>query len=190
MMMDVFPRHSIAWRIEQPRLLRRLTLSLPVMALVTGVVLRSWRSFALTHGSPDSWAWVGGTLLVGMAFLFLMCAAHLANFTLRSWTWRAPFFAILEAATEIAMSLALTALQLEPLGADKAVLADWLPTGVRILVFRLLGIVLFSVVLAIVVSILRRVIIVADHRGHTVAAVHRASAEYAASTDPAEGEES
>lgn len=186
-MMDVFPRHSIAWRIEQPHLLRRVTLSLPVMALITGIILRLWRSYALTHGSPDSWAWVGGTLLVGIAFLFLMCAAHLANFTLRNWLWRAPLFAILEAGTEIGMSLALTALSLEPLGADKAELADWLPSGIRILFFRMLGIVLFSVVLATVVSILRRIIIVADHRGHTVEAVHRASAEHAANTEPAEG---
>jgi len=187
-MMDVFPRHSIAWRIEQPHLLRRITLSLPVMALVTGIGLRSWRSYALTHGSPDSWAWVGGTLLAGVAFLFLMCAVHLANFTLRNWTWRAPVFAILEAATEIGMSLALTALGLEPLGADRAELADWLPTGIRILFFRLLGIVLFTVVLAIVVSILRRIIIVADQRGHTVAAVHRASAEHTIPTEPTEGD--
>lgn len=192
-MMDVFPRHSIAWRLEQPHLLRRVTLSLPVMALMTGIVLRLWRSYALTHGSPDSWAWVGGTLLAGIAFLFLMCAVHLANFTLRNWAWRAPLFAILEAGTEIGMSLALTALNLEPLGADKAELADWLPSGIRILFFRMLGIVLFTVVLAIVVSILRRIILVADQRGHTVAAVHRASAEHTVHTvptEPVEGDKS
>ena len=81
-MTEFFPRHSTGWRIEQPHALRRLTLSLPQMALVTGVVLRFWRSYTLTHGAADSWAWVGGTFLVGASFLCLMCALHHANITL------------------------------------------------------------------------------------------------------------
>lgn len=178
-MADFFPQHTVAWRIEEQRAVRRLTLSLPQMALVTGVALRLWRSYALTHGSPDSWVWVGGTFLAGASFFFLMCALHLANFTLRNWTWRAPAFAALEAGSETVTSLALTALNLEPLGADKADVSDWLPTGVRILVWRMIGIVLFTVVLAVVVSVLRRIILAAEDRGHTVTAVHRATAEYA-----------
>lgn len=185
--MEVFPRHSIAWRIEQPHTVRRMTLSLPWMALVTGIVMRLWRSYALTHGSPDSWAWVGGTFLVGVSFLFLMCAIHLANFTLRNWLWRAPLFAILEAGTEIGMSLTLTALSLEPLGADKAELSDWLPTGIRIMFFRLVGIVLFTAVLAAVVSVLRRIILITDDRGSTAAAVARGAAEQPSADNHAEG---
>lgn len=189
-MADFFPRHSISWRIEEPRALRRLTLSLPQMALVTGIAMRLWRSYALTHGSPDSWAWVGGTFLTGVAFLFVMCALHLANFTLHNWTWRAPLFAVLEAGSEIVTSLALTTLNLEPLGADKAELSDWLPTGVRILFWRLVGIVLFTVVLGVVVSVLRRIILAAEDRGHTVSAVHRATAEQTAAVDTPEGGQS
>ena len=169
--------------MEEQRAVRRLTLSLPQMALVTGVALRLWRSYVLTHGSPDSWVWVGGTFLAGASFFFLMCALHLANFTLRNWTWRAPAFAVLEAGSEIVTSLALTTLNLEPLGADKADISDWLPTGVRILIWRLLGVVLFTLVLAVVVSVLRRLILAAEDRGHTVAAVHRASTAHAVATD-------
>ena len=84
-----------------PHALRRLSVSLPQMALVTGIGMRLWRSYVLTHGSADSWAWVGGTFLVGVSFLFLMTAIHLGNFTLRNWTWRAPLFAVLESGTEI-----------------------------------------------------------------------------------------
>ena len=178
----VFPRQTGQWEAE-PHPVRRLTLSLPQMALVTGVVLRLWRSFALTHGAPDSWAWVGGTFLVGAAFLFLMCAIHLANFTLRNWTWRAPLFAVLEAGTEIFVSLALTALNLEPLGTEMAELSDWLPTATRILFVRLAGVVIFALVLGVVVSILRRVILAAEDRGHTARAVHRATAEHAAAAE-------
>ncbi|MCC7194323.1 MAG: hypothetical protein IT356_02075 [Gemmatimonadaceae bacterium] len=184
-MPEFFPRTSIAWRIERPHAVRRLTLSLPQMALVTGVGMRLWRSFVLTHGTADSWAWVGGTFLAGVAFLFLMCAIHLANFTLRNWVWRAPLFAVLEAGAEIVMSLALTAVNLEPLGAERAELGDWIPTGIRIMFWRLAGIILFTVVLAAVVSVLRRLLLVAEDRGHTAAAVHRANAE-AVSNHPRE----
>jgi hypothetical protein len=84
------------------------------------------------------------------------------------------------------MSLALTTVGLEPLGAERAEFGDWIPTGIRILFWRLGGIIIFSVVLAIVVSVLRRLLLAAEDRGHTVAAVHRATAEHAASTDSPE----
>lgn len=167
--------------------MRRLSVSLPQMALVTGIVMRLWRSYALTHGSADSWAWVGGTFLVGAGFLCLMCAIHLANFTLRNWLWRAPLFAVLESGTEIIVSLALTTVNLEPLGAEMAELSDWLPTATRILFWRLGGLITFALVLGVVVSILRRLILVAEDRGHTVTAVQRASAEQHAISDPPDG---
>jgi hypothetical protein len=180
---EFFPRKTLAWKIEQPPPLRQLSLSLPYMALLTGVPLRLWRSYVLTHGAPDSWAWVGGTFIIGMAFLFLMVSIHLGNFTLRHWFWRAPVFALLEAGTEILMSLALTTLGLEPLGADRAELSDWLPTSIRTLMFRLVGIMLFAAVLAMVVSIMRRLLLVAEHRTSMAAAIHRASVELEASGD-------
>lgn len=169
------PSNTIAWKLEEPPPLRQVSLSLPYMALFTGVPLRLWRSYVLTHGAPDSWAWVGGTFLVGMVFLFLMLSIHLGNYTLRSWTWRAPSFALLEAGVEILMSLALTTFGLEPLGADRAELSDWLPTGIRTLIWRMLGIVLFSMVLAVVVSVMRRLLLAAEHRTSTAARIHRAS---------------
>jgi hypothetical protein len=180
---EFFPRKTVAWKLEKPPPLRQLSLSLPYMALVTGVLLRLWRSYVLTHGAPDSWAWVGGTFLIGMVFLFLMVAIHLGNFTLRHWAWRAPLFALLEAGTEIVMSLALTTLGLEPLGADRAELSDWLPESVRTLVVRLVGIMLFVMVLAVVVSIMRRILLVAEHRTSMAARIHRASLEQEAVTD-------
>jgi hypothetical protein len=164
---EFFPRKAVAWKLEEPPPLRQLSLSLPYMALLTGVPLRLWRSYVLTHGAPDSWAWVGGTFLIGMVFLYLMVTVHLGNYTLRSWIWRAPAFALLEAGTEILMSLALTTFGLEPLGADRAELADWLPTGIRTLIWRLLGIVMFSMVLAVVVTVMRRVLLAADQRTST-----------------------
>ena len=76
---------------------------------------------------------------------------------------------------EILMSLALTTVGLEPLGADRAELSDWLPTGIRVLIWRLLGIVLFAMVLAVVVTVMRRVLLVAEQRTSTAVRIQRAS---------------
>ena len=183
-MSDFFPRSTVARRLEVPPALRRVSLSLPEMALITGVMMRLWRSYVLTHGAADRWAWVGGTFLAGMIFLFVMLTLHLGNYTLRSWTWRAPVFAVLESGTEIVMSLALTTLGLEPLGADTAELSDWLPTATRILFWRLVGIALFTAVLAIVVSIVRRLLLASEDRTSTLEHVHRASVEHDAMHEP------
>jgi hypothetical protein len=181
---DFFPRRTVAITLDEERpAIRRLTHSLPEMALITGVALRLWRSYVLTHGAPDSFAWVGGTFLAGMIFLCVMCTLHIGNFTLRNWVWRAPVFAVLEAGTEIVMSLALTALGLEPLGSETAELSDWLPTATRILLLRLLGILLFTAVLAVVVSVVRRLLLASEDRTSTVQRVHRASIEQDVHTD-------
>jgi hypothetical protein len=180
---EFFPRKSVVWKLEKPQPFRQVSLSLPYMALITGVLLRLWHSYVLTHGAPESWAWVGGTTLIGWVFLFLMAAIHLANYTLRNWTWRAPAFAILEAGTEILMSLALTTFGLEPLGADRAELSDWLPSSVRTLLLRLVEILLFVIVLAVVVSIMRRILLVAEHRTSMAVRIQRASLEQEAVAD-------
>lgn len=182
-MTEFFPRRSVAWRLEEPPALRRTSLSLPQMSLIAGIAMRLWRSFVLTHGAPDSWAWVGGTFLAGVTFLFLICTLHLGNYTLRNWAWRAPAFAVLESGAEIVTSLALTTLGLEPLGAEKAEFSDWLPTAMRILFWRLVGICLFALTLAVVVSIVRRVLLAKEERTSTAVAIHRASIEHEASAD-------
>jgi hypothetical protein len=182
---ELSPSKTVAWKLEEPPPLRQVSLSLPYMALLTGVPLRLWRSYVLTHGAPDSWAWVGGTFLVGMVFLFLMLSIHLGNYKLPSWTWRAPSFAMLEAGVEIIMSLALTTVGLEPLGADRAELSDWLPTSIRTLIWRLVGIVLFALVLAVVVTIIRRALLVVERRTATAARIqHAALLTDAAGDDP------
>ncbi len=183
-MTEFFPRRSIAWTLEDPAAFRRLSLSLPQMALVTGIILRLWRSYTFTHGSPDSYLWVGGTFLVGTTFLFLMLTWHIGNYTLRNWLWRAPLFAVLESGTEIVVSLALTTLGLEPLGAQMAELSDWLPTATRVLVVRVVGILLFTIVLAIVVSIVRRLLVANEGRTSTAVRISRASVEQPAAHEP------
>jgi hypothetical protein len=172
---EFFPRKTIAWEVvEDPTAIRRLSMSLPEMALVTGILLRLYRAYVLSHGSADSWLWVGSTLVVGAVVLLVMLTAHLANHTVRHWWWRAPMFAALEAGTEIMMSLALTAVGLEKMGSGVAELADWLPGATRVLVVRMLVIIPFTLILAVVVTIVRRVLLATENRTSTAQRVSEA----------------
>lgn len=141
--------------------LKRLSLSLPLMAIFTGAALRSYRALVLQFGWSNSWIWIAGTFIVGAVFLFVMTTLHLGYYAHREWWWRAPLFAMIEAGTEIAVSLVLTLLGLEVVGSITATLEDWQSTSVRIFVFRVAGITLFTLVLAFV-SILVRLLLLRD----------------------------
>jgi hypothetical protein len=142
-------------QLEEPMFLKRLSLSLPLMAIFTGAGLRTYRSLVLQFGWSESWLWIAGTFVGGAVFLFVMTTLHLGYYAQREWWWRAPLFAAIEAGTEIAVSLALTLLGLEVVGSIQATLEDWQSTSVRILFFRVAGITLFSVVLALVSTLVR-----------------------------------
>jgi hypothetical protein len=142
-------------QLEEPAFLRRVSLSLVSMAILTGVALRLYRAIVLQFGWSDSWLWVGGTFIAGAVFLFLGATLHLGNFAQRSWWWRAPAFALVEAVTEILVSLGLTLLGLEVVGSIDATLQDWGESAARILFFRVVGITLFAVILALVSTVVR-----------------------------------
>jgi hypothetical protein len=170
-----FPRKTIAWEVvEDPTAIRRLSNSLPEMALVTGVTLRLYRAYVLSHGSPESGWWVGSTVVIGTVLLLAMLTVHLANFTVRHWWWRAPLFAALEAGTEIMMSLALTAMGLEKIGSGVAELSDWLPGATQVLAWRMVIIVPFTLLLAVVVTIVRRLLLASENRTSTARRVSEA----------------
>lgn len=174
-MPSLFPRKTIAWEVvEDPTAIRRLSLSLPEMALVTGIMLRLYRAYVLSHGSPESWLWVGSTLVIGAVVLLVMLTVHLSHYTVRHWWWRAPMFAALEAGTEIIFSLALTAVGLEKMGSGVAELSDWLPGATRVLFIRVLVILPFTALLAVVVTIVRRVLLASEHRTSTAQRVSEA----------------
>jgi hypothetical protein len=131
-----FPRSTNEIRSEEPSAFRALTLSLVEMGLITGVVLRIYRSLVLTHGS-NSWLYLGGMFAVGIVFLCAMATMHLANYPLRRWLWRAPTLGLLVAAGEMAASLLLILVGREPTGTVRAELADWPGMAMSALLFRL-----------------------------------------------------
>jgi hypothetical protein len=152
---DFFPKHTITMRIEEPRAFRRLSLSLVEMALITGVLVRVYRSLVLTHGS-SSFAYIAGTMTVAVIFMVFMATAHLANYPLHHWLWRAPAFAGLEILAEGATSLLLIYLGKEPNGTVRAGMDDWPSMMIRALLYRGLVVLMWSLVLAGIVQLVRR----------------------------------
>jgi len=156
-----FPRQTVELRLEEPKAFRRFSFSLVEMAIVTGVLLRVYRLLVLTHGS-NNWLYLGGMLAVGMLFLLGMLTAHLANYPLHQYFWRAPLFALVEIVSEMATSALLIAVGREPNGTVRAHWDDWMGMGLNALLVRGLPIVLWGLVLAGVVQLVRRTIVHED----------------------------
>ena len=154
-MATFFPQHTVEWKLEEPRAFRRLSLSLIEMALLTGVVLRVLRALTFTHGRA-SWLFYGAAFVVGLLILLGMTTAYLANWTLRSWLWRAPLFALVEVAGEMATSLLLIAFGREPEGAVRAEFHDWPSMALRAFLQSEVSICVWAALLAGVIVFVRR----------------------------------
>ena len=157
-MNQFFPKHAVQWHIEEPTVLRKLSLSLIEMAVLTGIVLRLYRALVTLHVST-SWILWGGSVAFGVLELCAMATVHLANYPLYRWLWRAPVFAAVEAVAEAATSLVLIAFGREPTGTARAEWTDWLPMALGTLALRTLEVCIWALILAAVVSIVRRTIL-------------------------------
>ena len=171
-MPSYFPRHTVAWKVEEPAAFRKLTLSLPEMAIITGVVVRLIRAVALTHGSSGNWIFFGGMFALGMVVLFGMLTAHLGNYTIRHWAWRAPAFAVIESAAGMLTSLLLIAVHREPMGTSRAEFGNWLDMAMSTLLRHFVAVSLFAFLLAGVVQLVRWLLLKREHREHTMEAIH------------------
>lgn len=168
-MPSLFPRQTVEWRLEEPRAFRRFSRSLIEMAIVTGVLLRIFRVLTLTHGS-NNWLYLGGMLALGMIFLLGMVTAHLASYPLHQYLWRAPAYAIVEVLAEMATSALLIALGREANGTVRAHWDDWAGLSLHALLYRGLAIVVWGMVLAGVVSLVRRTLVHEDEESSEITA--------------------
>ncbi|MGE5731598.1 MAG: hypothetical protein ACM37U_06655, partial [Gemmatimonas sp.] len=157
-MPSFFPNQTIEFKLEEPRAFRRFSFSLVEMAIVTGVLVRVVRLVALTHGS-NNWFYLGGVLAIGAIFLLGMLTAHLANYPLQEYLWRAPLFALIEVTAEMATSALLIAVGREANGTVRAHWDDWLGMSLNALLYRGLAIVVWGLILAGVVQLVRRTIL-------------------------------
>jgi hypothetical protein len=160
-MPSFFPKQTTELRFEEPQAFRRFSYSLGEMAVVTGVLVRLYRLLVLTHGS-NNWFYLGGTFALGLIFLVGMATAHLANYPLHQYLWRAPLFALIEVASEMATSAVLIAIGHEANGTVRAHWDDWVGLGLNALLVRGLSIVLWSLILAGVVQLVRRTLVRED----------------------------
>jgi hypothetical protein len=159
----LFPRHTIEWKLEEPPLLRRLTYSLPAMAVTTGILVHLFRWFALSRRSTTIWLFlllfiVSTVLLLGLATMYL------ANYTVRQWLWRAPLFALVESVTEAIVSAALIAAGVERLCTQRATWSDWPLLIGNIAWRRTVAILLFAVLLGVTVHWVRVEMLRRRHR--------------------------
>jgi uncharacterized membrane protein len=168
-MPEFFPRRTIIWRLERTNPFRTLTVSVAEIGLLTGIVLRLIRALTLPR-APESTAWVYYVFAV-----LLLCGAtvlHLSNYTVRHWLWRAPAFAASTAAGEALTSLVLIAFHREPFGTGRASFIDWPQMAVNSLAITSAIVCAFAALLALVVQIVRYVLLLSEHRAHTVGAIH------------------
>jgi hypothetical protein len=153
-MPTMFPRHTIEFHLEEPRAFRRFSRSLVEMAIVTGVLWRIIRVVILTHGS-NNWIYFAAAFTVGVIFLVGMLTAHLANYPLHQYLWRAPLFTVVEVAAEMAASTLLIAVGHEANGTVRAHWDDWFGMAAHALLYRGLTFVLWGLILAGVVTLVR-----------------------------------
>lgn len=156
-----FPRRTIEFRIEEPKAFRKFSLSIVEMAIVTGILLRVYRVFVLTHGL-NNWLYFGAAIAIGAIFLLGALTAHLANYPLHQYFWRAPTFALIEVAAEMVTSALLIALRHERNGSVPAHWDDWVGMGLNALLVRGLPLVIWGLILAGVVQLVRRTIVHED----------------------------
>src|SRR5918912_3571559 len=173
-MADFFPRHTIEWQVyeHELRLRRRISLSLVGVAAFTGVVVHLYRWVILTYGAMDRWWFLLIGFGGGVLILLGMATAHLGNHPVRQWVWRAPLFAVVESATEAAMSAVLIALGVERLGTEEAHWHDWPSLAFGMLIVRTLIILTFTLILGVVVQWVRYALLRHEHRDHTALAIH------------------
>jgi hypothetical protein len=167
-----FPHQTLEFRIEEPPAFRKFTMSIAEMAIVTGVLFRLYRALAMTVGPTTNWLYFGGTFVLGLLFILGMATLHLGNFPLHRWLWRAPVFALIEAAAESLTSFALILAHREPIGSERAHPHDWLEIAGRTFLWRVVGVCLFALLLAGVVQFVRYMLLRREHRLHTAVAVH------------------
>ncbi|HXT15286.1 MAG TPA: hypothetical protein VN706_06625 [Gemmatimonadaceae bacterium] len=160
-MPTMFPRHTIEFHLEEPKAFRRFSRSLVEMAIVTGILARLYRVVILTHGS-NNWLYLAAVISLGAIFLIGMLTAHLGNYPVHQYLWRAPLFALVEVATEMATSSLLITLGHEANGTVRAHWDDWVGMGLHALLYRGLTFVLWGLILAGVVTLVREMHVVKE----------------------------
>jgi hypothetical protein len=164
-MAEFFPRASIQWaHLDEPHVVRRLTTMVVPMAIAAGLVVRLFRTVwfsALTTSLSTVVVYYVVMVIVACGMLTL----HIGNYTVRTWIWRVPAFAAIDAATESMVSLVLIAAGKEAKGASElASLADWPSIATTIVWDRAWLFIPFAVLLGGMVQLVRYLVLKPEQR--------------------------
>jgi len=185
-MSTFFPIQAIEWSLHEPKTLRRLSLSLVGMAALAAVVLHAIWWTVRAFGTGHALWLVPVGILVRVIVLLGFATAHLGNFTIRQWLWRAPMFAIVASAAETAISAVLIAFGWERLGTEYEHWHDLPSLAATWFIAHLVLVILFAIVLAGVVQIARFTLLKAEHRDSTAMAIHEEHVRQAHEAESAE----
>ena len=153
-----FPRDVIHWGEQQLHPLRAFAIRTIEPAGITGLILRLYRAVVLSAAATAGLLPFIAALLVGILFLCGMLTWHLGNYPVRRWPMRLAVFVLIEVVAEVGMSSLLIGFGRERVGARVATWSDWWPMAGQTLVERVVVMVLFAVVLAVSVQLVRRMV--------------------------------
>jgi hypothetical protein len=159
--MRFFPQDTLEWQTMEPSSLRRLSISLVTMAVITGVVLRTVRLASLySPGLAVLLVWI----VVGLAILAAFVTLHLGNYPLRQWVWRAPSFALIQTVASLATSAVFVAVGMERLGSAPMGWSQWVGDIFPTLVRNMIAVCAYALLLATGVQVVRRMFLARNER--------------------------
>jgi hypothetical protein len=163
-----FPQHTVEW--QEPRFFRRFSLLLLPMAVLGGVLSRIMRWGVMTSSGSNVLFVLG--IVLGIFILLGLATAHLGNFPVKHWMWRAPLFGFVAGLAESLTSALLLSLGLEHVGTGTAHWHDWFGSVGQLILIRLLLVSFFAAILAAAVQLVRYALLKREHREHTARAIH------------------
>ncbi len=155
-MATFFPRDVIHWGEEKLHPLRAFAVRTLEPAGITGLTLRAYRAALLGATATSGIVVFVGGVTLGLLFLLGMLTWHLGNFPVRRWPLRVLAFIVIEVAAELGMSSLLIGFHRERFGSRMATWSDWWPMAGQTAIERGVVLVLFAVILAASVQIVRR----------------------------------
>ena len=167
---------------EPPAVLRFSRFLLP-MAIVTGVLVRLYRDVLLASTTSSSWAFLIITYLGQPIILLGLATAHLGNYPIKHWLWRVPLFGFTAGLAEAGMSGLLIAAHFERMGTAVAHGHEWSGIAIFTVAVDTIIVIVFGLVLAAVMQVIRFALLKREHRAHTVTAVHESREHPATAAD-------
>lgn len=143
------------------------------MAIVTGIVVHSYRVFVLAN-QTISFGWVSLFLAGAGEYVLLLSltTVYLGNHPVRQWIWRVPLFTAAEWLVEAAAISILIRVRFERIGSEQARAVDLGSIVLDRLIWHGAAIFTFSLILAVVVQTVRYALLKHEKRDSTAIRIH------------------